>query len=68
MLIQKHHGPILFSCFFIAEEVDGVGDKGSEDAKRLPLRCACFMDEAWFWQTKLLVIGPLSFVPDYQDF
>jgi len=35
----------VFSCFFIAEEVDGVGDKESEDAKRLPLRCACFMDE-----------------------
>jgi hypothetical protein len=42
----------VFSCFFIAEEVDGGGDKGSEDAKRLPLTCACFMDEACFWQTQ----------------
>ena len=45
---------VLFcvSCFFIAEEVDGVGHNGSEDAKRLPLKCACFMDEVWFWQTQ----------------
>jgi len=40
----------VFFFFFIAEEVDGVGDKGSEDAKSLPLRCACFMDEACFWE------------------
>jgi hypothetical protein len=42
----------VFSCFFTAEKVEGVGDKGSEDAKRLPLGCASFMDEACFWQTQ----------------
>jgi hypothetical protein len=35
VLIHKHHGYILFSCIFIAEEIHGGGNRGSEDAKRL---------------------------------
>ena len=32
LLLQGHQGPILcFSGVFVAEEVDGVGEKGSGD-------------------------------------
>jgi hypothetical protein len=51
----------VFSGVFIAEEVDGVGDRGSGDTTmvdvqilleaflNMPLRSACFIDEAFFW-------------------
>jgi len=51
----------MFSGVFIAEEVDGVGDKGSGDTTmvdlqmileaflKMFLRSACFIDEASFW-------------------
>jgi hypothetical protein len=62
LLVQGHQGPLL--CFFgvfIAEEVDGVGDKGSRDTTmvdvqtfleaslNMSLRSVCFIDEGLFW-------------------
>jgi hypothetical protein len=32
-LVQGHHGPLLCSGVFIAEEDDEIGDKGSGDNK-----------------------------------
>jgi hypothetical protein len=59
----------VFSGVFIAEEVDGVGGKGSGDTTvvevqallevflNVSLRSACFVDETFFWQkAKLLVV------------
>jgi len=57
------HLDISFICWFrvfVAEEVDGTGDKGSEDTTvdiqmllevflNLSLRCACLSGEAFFW-------------------
>jgi hypothetical protein len=50
----------VFSGVFIAEEVDGIGDKGSDDTTvdlqmlleaflNLFLRCACLIGEVFFW-------------------
>jgi hypothetical protein len=51
---------------FIAEEVDGLGDRGSgvtttvvlqtllEAFSNVPLRCICFIDEVSFWQNAKL--------------
>jgi hypothetical protein len=51
----------VFSGVFVAEEVDGVGDRGSgcttmvyvqtciEAFLNMSLRSACFIDEAFLW-------------------
>jgi hypothetical protein len=72
----------MFSGVFIAEEVDGVGDKGSGNTTAVDVqtifkasispRCACFTDEAFLWsEAKLPVLGlfssaRLSGFPDYR--
>ena len=59
MLIQGHHGLLCVSGVFIAEEVDGVGDKWSgitmagvqallDAFLNVSLRSACFIDENFF--------------------
>ena len=63
----------MFSGVFIAEEVDGVGDKGSEDTTmvhlqtileaflKMSLGSACYIDEASFWyKAELPVLEILS--------
>jgi hypothetical protein len=62
LLVQGHQGPHVFSGVFMAEEVDGVGEKVSGDATtvdvrtllealfNMSLRSACFIDDdVFFW-------------------
>ena len=60
VLIEGPEGPLLFSGVLIAEEVEGVGYKASEDTTtvsvqtpmeaylKMFLTSACFTDEAYF--------------------
>jgi hypothetical protein len=62
----------VFSGVFAAEEMDGIGDKVSEDTTvdiqmllevllNMSLRCACLIGKAFFWQkAKLAVLELLS--------
>jgi len=63
----------MFYGVFIAEEVDGVAEKGSRDTRMVEvltlleaflnmfLRSACFTDEAFFLvKATLLILGLLS--------
>jgi len=63
----------VFSGVFIAEEVDGVGDKKSGDTTAVHVqtllkaflnmsqRSTCFIDAAFIWyKVKLLVLGQLN--------
>jgi hypothetical protein len=71
----------LFSGVFLAEEVDGVGDKGPgetttsnvetqlEGFVNISLRFACFNDNLFFWEkAKLLVLELLSSSARLSDF
>jgi hypothetical protein len=59
MLVQSSGFSSVFSGVFIAEEVVGVGEKGSRDTTMVDvqtgafwhksLRSACFTDDASFW-------------------
>jgi hypothetical protein len=60
-MVQNQQGPLLFSGVFIAEEVDGIGEKESEHnttvddqtisnvISNMFLTSACFNKEALFW-------------------
>jgi hypothetical protein len=78
---QGHKGPLLFSAVFIAQEVDGVRDKGSGDITtfnvqtlleafvNMLLRSACFIDEVFL--DKKQNFQPWGYSPevlDYQNF
>lgn len=60
-MVQVHQGPLLCFQAFIAEEVNGVRDKGSEDTTivdaeilvkaflNMSLKAAHFIDKAYTW-------------------
>jgi hypothetical protein len=56
LLVQGHQGPLLSSGVFLAEKLDGAGDKGSGDTRaadvqimeailKISLRYSCHIDE-----------------------
>jgi hypothetical protein len=61
LVFRSSRSSSVFSVVFIAEDVDGVGDKGSGDTTvvnvetlldaflNMSLRSACFIDEAFLW-------------------
>jgi hypothetical protein len=70
----------VFSGVFIAEEVDGAGDKGSGDTTtvdvqtllevflNMSLRSTCFTDEHFSDKEQNVWSRDYSQVPNYQDF
>jgi hypothetical protein len=77
LLVQNQQGTLLFSGVFIDEEVDGIGDRGSEHNttvddqtisnvfSNMSLTTACFNNEAFSGKKYWIYCPGLQ---NYQDF